>query len=307
MKPELLQKCFNDGSKFRASESFVRAWLHDALAWSPRKGTRASHKTPENWKELCDRAALRKAYIIKEHDIPPELYVNSDQTQFLYAPGDKMTWADTGAKQVELQGEDEKRAFTLMVSVSADGALLPFQAIYVGGTDRSCPAMSSPGYEEAMELGFIFEPSETKTYWSNQQRMRSFVDKILVPYYDKCKIALGLPLSQHSLWEIDVWAVHRSREFRDWMREKHPTIKFTYVPPGCTGVGQACDVGIQRPLKLSAKKSYHEDVVKEVMDHLKGGNCTYVPEKRVSVLRDRSVRWLVTAHRSLNRKELVKR
>ena len=40
-------------------------------------------------------------------DIPPELYANSDQTQMVYAPGNKLPWVETGAKQVSLVGTDE--------------------------------------------------------------------------------------------------------------------------------------------------------------------------------------------------------
>ena len=59
-----------------------------------------------------------KAYSIKEYDIPSSLYVNSDQMQVVFAPGDKMTYAEKGAKQVSLVGGDEKRAFTMMVSIA---------------------------------------------------------------------------------------------------------------------------------------------------------------------------------------------
>jgi hypothetical protein len=134
MNPEILETIFKDGSTFRASDSFVRGWLHKALEWSYRKATRAAHKLPENWEDQCERSFLCKAYIIKEHDIPAELFIDSDQIQLVYAPGDKMTWAETGAKQVSLTNTDEKRAFTVMVSVASDGTLLPFQAIYQGKT-----------------------------------------------------------------------------------------------------------------------------------------------------------------------------
>lgn len=33
-KPEILQRTFSDGSTFRASDSFVRRFLHDSLHWS---------------------------------------------------------------------------------------------------------------------------------------------------------------------------------------------------------------------------------------------------------------------------------
>ena len=53
------------------------------------------------------------------------------------------------------------------------------------------------------------------------------------------------------------------------MRTNHPTIILNYVPGGCTKIHQPCDVGIQQPLKLSIKKSYHEDVVQELMLQVK--------------------------------------
>jgi hypothetical protein len=38
----------------------------------------------------------------------PQFYVKSDQTQLVYAPGDKMTWMEMGATQIDLIGGDEK-------------------------------------------------------------------------------------------------------------------------------------------------------------------------------------------------------
>jgi hypothetical protein len=102
----------------------------------------------------------------------------------VYAPGDKLTWAETGANQVDLVGAGEKHAFTVMVSVSNDGTLLPFQVICIRKTDKSCPAPSSPCYKEALAARFRFKYSGTATYWSNQRTMHSFVNNILTPYFD---------------------------------------------------------------------------------------------------------------------------
>ncbi len=108
LKLEILQHQFKDGSFFRVSDSFVRKWMHDALHWSRRKATRAAHKLPVDWEAQCERAFLRKAYAIKQYDIPASLYVNSDQTNIVYAPGDKMTWASEGDKQVSIAGRGQK-------------------------------------------------------------------------------------------------------------------------------------------------------------------------------------------------------
>ena len=162
-KPDILERRFPDGSKFRASESFVRKWLHGTMKWSRRKATQAAQKLPVNWEDLCEKSFLRKAYVIKEEDIPASLYVNSDQTQVVYAPGDKMTWAGTGSKQVQLLGGDEKRAFTALVSVASNGTLLPMQAIYGGKSRRSTPSPRAPNYDDLVKAGFLLEESGTDT------------------------------------------------------------------------------------------------------------------------------------------------
>ena len=81
----------------------------------------------------------------------------------------------------------------------------------------SCPSPNSPHYQDLLEAGFLIEESGTKIYWSNQKTMELFVDRILAPNFEKVKAELGLPASQKCLWKIDVWSVHRSKSFRDWL------------------------------------------------------------------------------------------
>ncbi|KJA29084.1 hypothetical protein HYPSUDRAFT_104579, partial [Hypholoma sublateritium FD-334 SS-4] len=204
------------------------------MSWSMRKGTQAAQKRPIDWEDQCEKSFLRKAYSIKEYDIHASLYVNSDQTQIIYAPGNSMTWAPTGSKQVSIVGAEEKRAFTLMVSVASDGEVLPFQAIYHGLSNRSLPNQNAPHYQDAIRCGFVLEFSGTKTYWSNHKTMHTFVNEILAPYFARRKAELGLPANQKCLWQIDVWSVHRSEEFRTWMKINHPDIILDFVPGGCT-------------------------------------------------------------------------
>ncbi|TEB26241.1 hypothetical protein FA13DRAFT_1756419 [Coprinellus micaceus] len=187
------------------------------MKWSRRKSTKASQKLPDDYVEQCARSALRKAKNIKEFDIPSSLWVNSDRTQVIYAPGDKMTWAETGAKQVGSVGVEEKRVFTLMVSIASDGQVLPFQAIYEGKTEKSVPSKDARNRRECDDIGCCFHFSGMKTYWSNQETMRSFVEEILVPYFDRQRKRLGLPANQKAMWTIDVYSVHRSEEFRAYM------------------------------------------------------------------------------------------
>lgn len=223
----------------------------------------------------------------------------------VYAPGDKLTWAETGAKQVPVLGGEEKRAFTVLVSVACDGTVLPMQVIYSGKTHRSRPSPTSPNFGDLVSNGFILQESGTATYWSNLETMKTFVNKILAPYFEETKARLKLPPSQKSLWMIDVWSVHRSQEFRDWMRDRHENIILDYVPGGCTSVAQPCDVGIQRPFKLSIKRSYHEDVVAEILDQLNDNTSPVSIDTRLPTLRDRSTRWIWNGYESIKKEGLV--
>jgi hypothetical protein len=126
--------------------------------------------------------------------------------------------------------------FTVVVSVSNSGELLPFQAIYQGQSAKSCFSSSAKDYNAAKAAGFRFKFSKSKTYWSTQETMQLLVDKIIVSYFFAQKARLGLPKSQKSIWQI-------------------------IIPGGCTGVWQACNIGIQCIFKHSLKCSYHEDIV----------------------------------------------
>jgi hypothetical protein len=133
---------------------------------------------------------------------------------------------------VSVIGTEEKRAFTVMVTIMSAGCLLPFQAIYQGKKERSCPNSMSPHYNAAIVAGFQFEFSGTKTYWANQWTMQLFVNNILIPYFEKTKARLGHPSSLRLLWTINVWSVYCSNEFLDWMYKEHPNILVDFMPGG---------------------------------------------------------------------------
>jgi len=180
LAPEIFDIEYKDGSKFQCSESFIRKWLRDTLSWSVRRPTRAGHKLPDDADLLCKKALFRIAYCIKEEEIP----------------GSGMTWTKSGTKQVSVVGDDEKRAVTIVVSIANGGKLLPFQIIFKGATDRSCPHPSAKNYNDCKKAGMRFEPSHTDTYWSTLETMQLLVKNIIAPYFNEQKAKLGLPASQ---------------------------------------------------------------------------------------------------------------
>jgi hypothetical protein len=156
------------------------------------------------------------------------------------------------------------------------------------------------------ELNFHFEYSGTSTYWSNFATMKAWVTDVLEPYWCAKKVEFDVP-AQECLLQLDVWKVHWRQEFTGWMKENYPWIVLEFVPGGCTGLFQPCDVGIQRPLKLCIKHHQQEDIVKEILtqfeDDISPENVKF--DLTLSCLRDRAVNWLVSAYHKINKPEII--
>ena len=132
--------------------------------------------------------------------------------------------------------------------------------------------------------------------------MKSFVIVILVPYFITEKEHLSLDPLQECIWQLDIWSVHASLEFRTWMFDNYPWIILNYIPGGCTGLWQPCDVGIQHILKLAVKHSQQTTVIHKVYSQMQQGigTCNISLDTRLSMLRDHVPATLVDMHHSIN-------
>lgn len=314
--PEIFARVAPDGSLFRCSETFVRAWLR-SHGWSRRRATRAAQKIPDNAETQCMQSFLRQAKAIRDNGIPAALRVNSDQTNVQACPGVNETWTLAGVDQVDVKGKDDKRAFTVMNGISASGVVLPLQAIYTGKTSAVLPVrtdQNADDWEQIQKNHTVhFEWSGNESYWSTMLTMKNYVNNILAPYFQSAKDELKLPHSQLCIWQIDCWSVHRSEEFRTWMASTHPTIQLEYVPGGCTGIWQPCDVGVQRVFKHAIRRAARADMVAETLEWLANSEDSiddvsgiYL-KKNIAVIRNRSVGWLNKAYHAVNEPNFVKK
>ncbi|KAI0308595.1 hypothetical protein OF83DRAFT_219369, partial [Amylostereum chailletii] len=165
--PKVLEATASDGSRFRCSDAFVRKFLYARLRWVPRASTRAAQKTPDNAEQQLWELFLRLVVIFRDADIrDASLFINFDQTQVVVADPSKRTFEHEGVKQVNTTSKEEKRAWTAVVGVAADGSVLPTQVIMKGSTERSLSSPNAVGHDEANQLGFLFN-TNPKNYWSS--------------------------------------------------------------------------------------------------------------------------------------------
>ena len=86
--------------------------------------------------------------------------------------------------------------------------------------------------------------------------MQQWVQRVLLPYTERCTCQFELREDANIVLLLDVWSVHTSEEFRLWLRQKHPRIHLVYVPANCTSKLQPADVALQRPFKSHIRNQF---------------------------------------------------
>ncbi len=157
------------------------------MGYMRRKGTKAAHSLPDNFQQEKEKFLATITNIVKKHDIPEQLIVNFDQTQVKIVPASDWTLNEAGAKQINMTALDDKRAITALLGVNAEAELIPPQLIYEGTSDGCHP--------KGVNFPKDWNITHSKSHWSVEETMDEYVDKVLVPYFDKVKEELDLPES----------------------------------------------------------------------------------------------------------------
>ena len=130
--PNLLKEY---GGDLVLTDKWARA-VSEKLTWSKRKGTTGKvDPSPQFLAEEKFTFQRNISAFFSEHNIPPYLIINIDQTPLSYVNTRKYTFSFKGAKNISIKGADEKRQITATFAVSCTGEFLPIQLIYAGKTE----------------------------------------------------------------------------------------------------------------------------------------------------------------------------
>lgn len=162
-------------------------------------------------------------------------------------------------------GHDDKRQITVCVASSMNGDLLPLQLIFQGKTGRCLPPSSPASTAAGFHLTY------TDNHWSTQEAMKQYVHEVIVPYSKAKMQEFSLPDSSKIVLVLDVWSVHKSEEFRFFLRTKHPNIHVVFVPPNCTSQLQVADAILQRPFKQGIRNCFSQWAAEMIRDQLEEG------------------------------------
>ena len=77
------------------------------------------------------------------------------------------------------------------------------------------------------------------------------------------------PEKDNALSLFDCWKVHKSVEFREWLKKEYPKYHFLFIPANCTTVIQPADVLIlQRPFKHNVSNKFTNWSTEQIVSQL---------------------------------------
>ena len=279
--PELLQT-------YKISMSFVSRWLHAYLGWSCRKQTSPASLLPPDWGQQGIDMAKRIAFHMQVHKVHPSLIVNMDQTGVHLAPADSRTFAPTGSKEVKVIAADDKRQITACVASSLDGDLLPLQLIFTGTTKLCEPKPTAESTAAHVHI------THSDNHWSSQETMKQWVTELLLPYSERRIQEHNLPRDSHIILLLDVWSVHKSQEFRDYLSSTYPHIHLVFVPANCTSKLQVADVVLQRPFKHGIRLRFNLWAADILREQVRSNDLIGLsPYLKMSVIKPLVLDWVV--------------
>lgn len=124
------------------------------------------------------------------HDIPPDLIINWDQTGINYVPVGHEKWKKKGLKESRLLGLMTSGKLRQSLLDHFQGSFYLLQLIYKGKTRRCLPTIAFPTK---------WHVTCSENHWANEETMKDYLAKILIPYISEKQKKFKLPSNQPAL------------------------------------------------------------------------------------------------------------
>ena len=171
-------------------------------------------------------------------EVPSELIINWDQTGHIYVPVSQWTMEEEGAKQVEINGKDDKCQITVVVGCFLIGDFLSLQLIYQGKTTKCLPQV-----QFSVDWSILY----TANHWSNEETMEIYITKIIILYLSETKRKLNIPLDHPALLLFGNFKGQCTKELLKLL-DSH-NVNVVLIPPNCMDRLQPLDLSVNKVAK----------------------------------------------------------
>ena len=222
------------------------------------------------------------AAIVEMEEIPKALVINWDHTGIKYVPVSNWTMAKEGSKRVEIVGGDDKRQITAVFGCTMEGEFLPPQIIYGGKTPRCLPSSKFP---DSWDITF------SHNHWANEKTTESYLEKILFPFVQQKRSALGLDSKHPVLVIFDRFKGQCTQGILSMLDKNN--VVFAIVPANCTDRLQPLDVSVNKAAKECLRRQFQQWYSEKVCVQLESKTAAQSVDLAMSVVKPLSVKWMI--------------
>lgn len=208
------------------------------------------------------RRPTRSAYELKQYSMKlneiqnkflPTHIFNADETAWRLTNPGILTWGLKGLENQAINSNfDEKKNFTSIATISADGQKMPLVFVAKGITER-CEVSQIGGAKTIVINGTIHYVTHSKSGWVNTEIWKHYIELL--------RIMSNIPITERICLIADKYKCHYNRAVLDAAKEKN--IKLLFIPSGCTDLCQPLDVSVFGALKVRARRFWHEQPIED--------------------------------------------
>ena len=277
----------DNGGPIKLTRHWAKSVL-DRMNYVKRKASTSAKIDPSHFDELKEQYLLDIKVVVEMMKVPNEFVFNWDHTGINIVPGSQWTMEPKGPKRVELAGLNDKRQITAVFCASLAGEFLPVQLIYTGKTTACLPRFVFPD---------DWDVTYTPNHWNNEDKMKEYINNIIVPYVQKKRKDLKVAPNHPALAIYDEFKGQLTPAIFSLLDSHH--IFVVKVPPNCTDRLQPMDLSVNKAVKEFLRKKFQQWYSSEVESlYCKNGKFTPV-DLHMSKLKPVGAEWLVEAHRYL--------
>ena len=263
------------------------------MSFVKRKVSNAGKVLVSEFNELKEQFLADITAEVVMHDIPPDLIVNWDQTGLKIIPTGDWTMNRSGEKIVPIVGSDDKRQITAVLAATYTGKCLHPQLLYQGTTHRCHPTIDFP---EGWDIW------HSSNHWSNEDTMKRYLQKILLPFINEQRKALLLKSSHRALVIFDGFKGQNTPDFTAIL-EQH-NISIVKVPPNCTDKLQPLDVSVNKSMKNEMRGKFQLFSSSEVQKQITSG--TPIGKVKVNLtltaIKSASASWVISSWEAIQKR-----
>ena len=271
-----------NGGHITLTRNWAKSLLY-RLHFVKRRGSTAAKISVRNFEEIKQQFLIDLKTVIVMEDIPPDLVFNWDHTGVSIVPGSLWTMEERGSKRVPIIGISDKRQVTAIFCGTLAGTFLPFQVIYQGKTSASLPSYKFPD-----DWHVTFTPN----HWSNEQTMKEYIEKIILPYVQSKRRELCLSDDHPALAIYDVFKGQLTDDISSLLTKNN--IFYVYVPANCTDRLQPMDISINKAAKEFMRNKFSLWYADEVEKRLGHSEETVPIDLKMSTMKPLGAQWLVS-------------